>query len=142
MELHPNAIPGALAAEAAGKQGKFWEMYDLLYQNQADWGESPDAKSKFAEYAAQIGLNVDQFVQDEGDSALLDKVKQSRSNAEALGLQGTPSFFVNGKHIDNPGSYPDFRSIIEAAGGTLVATSTMMATSTGDVTGATSSSAK
>ncbi len=124
LEVHPNAIPGALAAEAAGKQGKFWEMYDKLYENQKEWGESPDAKSKFVEYAVSIGLNKDQFIADEDDSTLLAKVKQSRSNSEKLGLNGTPSFFLNGKKIENPQSYPSFKALLEAAGAKAINAST------------------
>lgn len=133
LEVHPNAIPGALAVEAAGKQGKFWEMYDKLYQSQAEWGESPDAKSKFAEYAVTLGLNKDQFIQDEDSADLLAKVKQSRSNSEKLGLNGTPSFFLNGKKIENPTSYPAFRELLEAAGAKAVNASTTPAT-TGSTT--------
>ena len=64
VSVHQNAFAGARAAEAAALQGKFWEMHDLLYQNQSQWSEGGDPTSFFKQYALQLGLNVDQFNKD------------------------------------------------------------------------------
>ena len=61
---HPNAVPAAKAAEAAGLQGRFWEMHDKLYENQKTWEEAKDAKSLFVDYAKQIGLDTARFNRD------------------------------------------------------------------------------
>ena len=63
-QLHKNARTAASAAEAAGKQGKFWEMHDVLFINQEKWSESKDVKRDFSAYAKAIGLSVEQFTQD------------------------------------------------------------------------------
>ena len=63
-QLHPNAFAASRAAEAAGLQGKFFEMHGLLYQNQATWSQASNAQSAFNAYAEQLGLNMTQFKSD------------------------------------------------------------------------------
>lgn len=64
LQIHQNAFASARAAEAADAQGKFWEMYDVLYQRQNEWSSSTKSLEIFSGYAQQLGLNVDQFKQD------------------------------------------------------------------------------
>lgn len=106
--IHPNAFAGARAAEAAGLQGKYWQMHDLLYENQSTWSTSNNAATYLDQYAQQLGLNMNQFKQDYSSdkvnnainadvSAFLDTpYANHNTNNEA-----TPTFFLDGKYISN-----------------------------------------
>lgn len=113
--IHANAEFAARASEAAGKQGKFWEMHDLLFEKQAEWADTADIKPLFQSYASLIGISVDQFLVDWNSQEVKNIVKTERNHALKSGLQGTPSFFVNGKQIQNPTSTDAFRIIINEA---------------------------
>jgi NhaA family Na+:H+ antiporter len=97
VTLHPHSLLAAQAAEAAGLQGKFWEMHDKLYENQATWVEKSDLVPVFVDYAKQIGLNPDQFMKDLNGEQVAARIFQDGKRAHSFGLKGTPSFFVNGK---------------------------------------------
>ena len=113
--IHPNTDISAQAAEAAGKQGKFWEMHDLLFKNQNAWAKSLSAERIFVEYAATLGLNTEQFKNDLDSDEIKDKINQDLASAEKANLPGTPSFFLNGQAIENPQSYDQFRILITQA---------------------------
>ena len=97
VTLHPHALLAAQAAEAAGLQGKFWEMHDKLYENQVTWTEKSDLVPVFVDYAKQVGLNPDQFMKDLNGEQVAGRIFQDGKRAHSFGLKGTPSFFVNGK---------------------------------------------
>ncbi len=101
-QLHPNAFAASRAAEAAGEQGKFFEMHDLLYQTQTAWSSSSSAQTIFNGYAQQLGLNVDKFKSDYGSSKVNGAINADlaafKKTKEDL---GTPTFFLDGKKIDN-----------------------------------------
>ena len=90
---------GAVRArcEAAGVQGKFWEMYDLLYENQTKWVPEKDLVPVFVDYAKQIGINPDQFMKDLNGETVAQRIFQDGKRAHSFGFKGTPSFVVNGK---------------------------------------------
>ncbi len=113
--IHPNAALSAAAAEAAGAQGKFWQMHDLLFQDQNTWsGESPaDAEKTFETYASQLGLNAGQFSADMNSATTTSKIQGDYENDLKMGLTYTPTFIVNGKIIQNPTSYDAFKQIIQ-----------------------------
>ena len=113
---HKNSMTSALAAEAAGRQGKYWEMHNIVFENQRDWGEkqAPDPKI-FENYARQIGLDMDQYGKDIASQELKDCIERDRRSGQKLNLQGTPSFFLNGEKIENPRGYEDFKALIESA---------------------------
>ncbi len=96
--IHDKATLSSLAAEAAGKQGAFWEFHDLLFERQQSWsGFSPEqAKEMFANFAAELGLDRDQFLSDMDDPALQQKVDDAETAAADAGLRGTPTVFING----------------------------------------------
>ena len=113
VTIHKNALSGSRAAEAAGRQGKYWDMYDLLFVHQAEWSLAEDPlKSILPAYAGQIGLDVDKFRADMVDSTLDDKITTDRQTGNDLKITGTPSFFLNGKLIKNPTSIEDFKKVI------------------------------
>lgn len=105
--IHPNAFAGARAAEAAALQGKFWQMHDALYENQdpaghSGWVASSDPlNAYFVDFAQQIGLNVNQFKQDFASSKVNNSVNADLTEANKLNLNGTPTFFLDGKQLDN-----------------------------------------
>lgn len=115
LSQHANAKPSAYASEAAAMQGKFWQMYDLLFQNHAQWTELPDPTPVFEGYAQRIGLNVAKFKADSASNTVHALVDASLTDANKLGLFQTPTFFVNGKMIQNPQSYAEFNSVLQKA---------------------------
>jgi|SRR3990170_8772807 len=114
-EIHQNAQLSAQAAEAAGKQGKFWEMHDKLFDFQSAWSESGNAKEMFIGYAQDMDLNVDQFKTDLDSSEAADNVQSDYQSGLRLGISSTPTFFLNGTRIKNPGSYEELKSLIQSA---------------------------
>lgn len=112
---HKNGLPAALAVEAAGRQGKFWEMHDLLFEKQREWGEKQTTDSKiFEQYAEQIGLDLSTFRQDVNSQSVKDRVQRDVDSGIKLGNTGTPSFYLNNEKIQNPRSYEDFKTLIQA----------------------------
>jgi protein-disulfide isomerase len=97
VTMHQHALIAAQAAEAAGLQGKFWEMHDKLYDNQLTWTKKTDLVPVFVDYAKEIGLNPDQFMKDLNGEKVAARIFQDGKRAHSFGLKGTPSFFVNGK---------------------------------------------
>lgn len=100
--IHPHALAAATVAEAAGRQGKFWEMHDTLYQNQDAWtNASPENRSTFFEmYANGLGLDVTRFKQDLSDPALSTKISRDRQTAKLFKVSSTPTFIIDGKMFD------------------------------------------
>jgi len=103
IQIHPNAMAAAQAAEAAGDQGKFWEMHDLLYSSQSDWSPSPNAEALFLQFAIQLGLDSNAFMQSMRSPATRDRVLADVTRGSPI-VQGTPTFVLNGELIrDLPG---------------------------------------
>lgn len=113
--VHANAKAAAGAAGAAGKQGKFWEMHNALFDNQGTWAKERDPEALFTSYAKQIRLDTDRFITDMHSASVDDKIKQDQDSGTALGVRGTPTFFLNGQEIENPKDYKDFKTLIETA---------------------------
>jgi protein-disulfide isomerase len=104
--VHPHAEHAAEAAEAAGAQGKFWEMHDHLFEHQRALMDR-----KLAEYAAATGLDLDRFARDMDGRAHTDRVRTDFMSGVRSGVNGTPTFFINGRRHN--GSY-DFESLLAA----------------------------
>lgn len=114
LPLHNNSVLAAAATEAAGLQGKYWEMQEELFAHQTDWGEQQTPQTEmFIGYAEEIGLDIEQFVDDLDNPDILAKIERDRADAQALGLTGTPSFFINGERVD-PLSMDRMIEMIEA----------------------------
>lgn len=117
-QIHANAMVSSQAAEAAGAQGKYWEMHDLLYQKQAEWvTASPDAvvAKYFNGYAQSLGLDVTKFDADIASDAVKAKVQHDLDTGKAGQIDHTPTFFINLTQIPNPISYDEFKSGLDAA---------------------------
>lgn len=113
ISIHRNAFDAAKASEAAGRQGKFWEMHDKLFENQDKWESDSSPEDKFEEYAKELGLDLDRYKADYDSDEVKDDVNSDVSTANRLGLSSTPSFILDGRKIENPRSYDDFKSLIE-----------------------------
>ena len=99
ITAHPYAVPAARAAEAAGQQGKFWEMHDLLFENQRAWSSSANPNALFEQYALELGLDMDTYKRHFRSSKIRDAVNQSYQEARELNLTGTPTLFLNGEEM-------------------------------------------
>lgn len=117
-QIHPNAMIAAQAAEAAGLQGKYWGMHDLLYKRQNDWADSSGSAvvSKYFDvYAGQIGLNVAQFDADINGAAVKNKIQHDMDTGNGAQIDHTPTFFIDLAQIPNPNSLQEFQKAIDAA---------------------------
>lgn len=113
IQIHPNAMPAAKAAEAAGEQGKFWEMHDKLYSNQQTWSVLADPTNTFVTYATDLGLDADKFKEVMASDGVKKRIDQDQSDGYAVGVSGTPTFFINGK-VQRQFDYNTLKSAIEA----------------------------
>ncbi len=107
--MHPNAMGAAKASVAAGKQGKFWEMHDIMFQNARELGVD-----KLKEYAGKIGLDVTRWERDFSSPETEQVVQKEMAEGRAADVSGTPTFFVNGKRVMNR-SVEGFKDVIDAA---------------------------
>jgi protein-disulfide isomerase len=114
-QIHPNALISARAAEAAGLQGKFFEMFDQLYQGQKSWSESQNPNQFFEQYAEQLGLDMSKFREDMKSQATNDTVQADLAEAKRLNYQSTPTFEINNKKVENPGTIEEFYKLIDDA---------------------------
>ena len=108
LRIHPKAPAAHAAAEAAHRQGKFWEMHDLIFANQREM-----APEKYEEYAIQIGLDVDRFKKDVISPAIKKRVDSDASEAASLGITGTPAFLVNGRYLSGAQPFESFKRLID-----------------------------
>ena len=114
--IHPNAFAAARAAEAAGAQGKFFEMHDLIYEKQSEWSSSPQAANFFKQYAEQLGLDVEKYEDDYGSGQTTDRINAAVKLGQDMELSATPTFYLNGEKLDpNPKNYDEFKAKIESA---------------------------
>jgi protein-disulfide isomerase len=116
LKNHEHAREAALAAEAAGLQGRFWEMHDVLYREQWVWSKAPNIRELFDSYAGTIGLNLDQFRKDmEGEKAKA-RVDADHERGNSLGIQVTPTLFINNRPLEQKDKTPEgIRAAINAA---------------------------
>lgn len=115
QQNHKNAFVAARAAEAAGLQDKFWEMHDLLFQNQSAWASASNAQPVFEQYATRLGLDLQKFKADFGSSRVNDIVNADIAEFKKTGQpMKTPTFFLNGQLIE-PKSLDDFSRLIDEA---------------------------
>lgn len=104
MPLHASSVNAAKAAEAAAAQGKFEAMYTKLFETQPEWGEqrTPE-QAKFFAYATELGLDMEKFTAVYNDPATEAKIKRDETDGKALGVQATPTFFLDGEKLSLSG---------------------------------------
>jgi len=114
--IHEHAREAACAAEAAGLQGHFWEMHDLLYREQANWSQTKDVQPLFTSYGGTLGLNLDRFKADMSSEKVKEKVESDQKRGEAIGVKNTPTIFINNESVPPTSLNPTaLRGAIDAA---------------------------
>ncbi len=117
LQGHKNGMTSALVVEAAGQQGKFWEMHDKVFETQKEWGGKNVADANlFREYAQELDLNMEQYVADMQSDAARARVQRDYDAGIKADVRGTPTFFLNGKQIEMPGSFEAFSQMLTDAG--------------------------
>ncbi len=115
LAMHPHAMEAAMAAEAAGVQGKFWEMHDLLYQYQGVWSKVSDVSRFFENYAESIGLDVARFNADRQSADIRQRVMSQGEAGATRGVKNTPTIFINGDEVRAGFTRDSLQQAIEAA---------------------------
>jgi protein-disulfide isomerase len=108
LRIHPDAPAAHAAAEAAHRQGKFWEMHDKIFANQRDL--KPE---KFRDYAKESGLDVVKFDKDVASPDVKKKIDADSQEADKLGVSGTPAFFINGRYLSGAQPFEAFKKMID-----------------------------
>ena len=109
LSFHKNAQKAAEAAECAGEQGKFWEMHDMLFERGVSGGVN-----SFKQYAKELGLNANEFGQCLDSGKMANEVVKDTRDGEALGIQGTPGFIINGQLVSGALPFENFKQVIDA----------------------------
>lgn len=112
---HPHAWEAATYAEAAGRQGKFWEMYDLLFINQAYWAGMSSIEPEFDGYLTQLGLDVEQAHQDIESDELIQKIRNDQRSGTRAGVRSTPTMFLDGRIVPTPRTAVELVTMINEA---------------------------
>ena len=122
MPFHPNSLKAAAWTEAAGEQGKYWQMQELLFQRQPEWGEKhgpaassqskPDVQALFERYAIELKLDLGKMNAALEQHRFTSKITRDQADGQSLGVRQTPTFFVNGRQLARLGD-ADLKALIE-----------------------------
>jgi protein-disulfide isomerase len=115
VQIHRNAMAAHRAAEAAGKQGKFFEMHDMLYERQQAWKSETNPSAIFESYATELALNLEQFKREAASGEINDIINADIQEGQASDASATPTFVLNGKKIENPRDLEGFYKLIDDA---------------------------
>ena len=113
--IHRNSMIAAQAAEAAGRQQKFWGMYEILFARQSEWTSVPDALTFFLKYAAELQMDVERFRQDLLDGDIRNKIFRQVLEGQVAQVRSVPTFFLNGKMMQAVKSDAEFEEGIAQA---------------------------
>jgi protein-disulfide isomerase len=108
LPIHPQAPGAAQAAEAAHAQGKFWEMHDLLFENQRQLGDA-----QYDAWAKEIGLDVARFDHDRASKDVKDRIDRDEKEGDQVGVSGTPAFYINGRYLSGAQPFAAFKRMID-----------------------------
>ncbi len=114
-QIHKNAMAAHRSAAAADRQGKFWDMYDLLYKNRETWTTQTDPTTTFRTYAESLSLDMNKYDSDFKSEAVNAEINADIAAGQKLGVTGTPTFFVDGKKLENPKDVEAFNKAIDDA---------------------------
>jgi protein-disulfide isomerase len=115
LAMHEYAMEAALAAEAAGFQGHFWEMHDMLYQYQSVWSKASNVRRFFHAYAQSLGLDVERFDQDSNSDEVRARIISDGESGVSRGVKNTPTIFVNGREVRTAFTEAHLRKAIDTA---------------------------
>ncbi|HYR86630.1 MAG TPA: thioredoxin domain-containing protein [Terriglobia bacterium] len=114
ISIHPNSMAASIAAEAAGEQGKYWEMHDQIFEYQDQWAPSPNPEPEFLAMASRIGLNANAFMQSVRSPQLRDRILQDVVRAREANIEAVPTFFIDGQQVHLPLSVNAFVDAVQA----------------------------
>ena len=114
ISIHSNAMAAAIAVEAAGEQGRYWEMNDLVFERQPQWSESKNVEQDFLAMASRLGLDQNAFMQAMRSPAIQDRILMDVVKAREANVEAVPTFFIDGEQVHAPLSISAFVDIIEA----------------------------
>ncbi len=114
LPQHANAMTAAYAAEAADKQDKFFEMSNLLFDKQDEWKDLPNSKDFFGKLAQELKLDIEKFKKDIDANDLKQKVNDDLDSGNRVGVNSTPTFFLNGRKLDNIRSVDEFKNLLSS----------------------------
>ena len=116
LSMHQHARDAALAAEAAGLQGRYWEMHDMLYREQRVWSSSNNARTLFISYAETLGLDLDRFQKDMQSNKVRERIEYDEARAKSLGVKIAPSLYVDKREMGTNDRTPEgVRRLIDEA---------------------------
>lgn len=115
-DYHERAFLASQASEAAGMQGKFWEMHDKIFENQEVWSKQSEesAEESFIAYALMLNLDIEKFKDDLYSGKVENEIEKDHASGAAAGIDATPAYFLNGTII-NPRNYDEFRNLVRDA---------------------------
>jgi len=115
IQMHAHALAAAMAAEAAGDQGKFWEMHDMLYKHQTQWARNPNPEAQFLAFATDLGLDANKFMRSLKSPDVEKRILEDIQRGSNARVEGTPTFYINGQSLNPlPSGVDDFAAIIDA----------------------------
>lgn len=114
LPFHPNAEPAAVAARCAGKQNKYVEMHDKLFETQTEWESVSDTTALFTGYAKEVGVGEGAFTSCLSDTSVAEAVQADADLAAEVGATGTPTFYVNGTALVGAQPYASFKTLIDS----------------------------
>ena len=113
ISIHPNSMAASTAVEAAGEQGKYWEMHDLVFEHQDQWAKNQNPETDFLALANQLGLDPNKFMQAMRSPVVQDRILQDVGRARDADVEAVPTFFIDGQIIESPPSISEFVKIID-----------------------------
>lgn len=113
LPQHKNAMIAAQAAYAAGLGGKFWQMQEKIFSTQKEWSESNSAEETFTGFAKDLGLDMEKFKADLNSEETIKIIQRQLEGGQNIGVNSTPTFFLNNKKLQNPKSYSEFKQLVE-----------------------------
>ncbi len=113
VQMHAHALDAAMAAEAAGNQGKYWEMHDMLYDHQKEWDRLLNTDAQFLAYAGSLGLDANKFLRDMKSTDVQNRILEDIQRGSAAKVSGTPTFFIDGQALNpTPNGVDEFAAIV------------------------------
>ena len=114
ITVHPNTMLASQAVEAAGDQGKFWEMHDAVFEHQNDWSGSPNPEPMFITLATGLGLDINKFMQGLRSPEIQQRILRDVERGQDAKVEATPTFFISGEQVHPRLSMEDFVQVIES----------------------------
>lgn len=116
LSYHQKALVASYVVEAAGLQGKFWQMHDKVYESSEEWINSANTEETLLGYAKELGLDAEKLKADMDSDSIKNKIRSDMNDGDLVKLDSTPTFYVNGIKMGNlSGNYSDFKSVIQEA---------------------------